>query len=304
MMGNEGDVMECDRALKEVAEVLPAELKNQLVGRTDLKRIEELRLRRGYPLSVTIANAEITVGERLITEADLRTVLENASQASVHTVLDQTRSGFVTLRGGHRIGLCGTVGIEHGEIRSMRYLSSLAIRVARSVEGQADRLLPKLLINGTVPNIIVLGPPGSGKTTLLRELVRVISDSVGLRVGVADERGEIGALWQGEAQFHLGKHTDVLDGCPKGIAVPILLRGMNPQVIAVDEITHPADVEAVRNAVGCGVSILATAHGRSMLDLKRRPVYRPLIEEKVFERIVILHHEGGARSMRVEMSVC
>ena len=292
--------------LAEVAAVLPVPLAKRLDGlrENEWQCVEELRLRRGYPMSVLLTDGERPVGGGAITERDLRDVLEAASRASVHTVLDQVKRGFLTLRGGHRIGLCGTVNHHDGEIRSLRYLSSLSIRVARAVEGQANGLIPQIVEHGQFQNTLILGAPGSGKTTLLRELIRILSDGHGtrpFRVGVADERGEIAALWQGEPQFRVGRRTDILDGCPKSEALLMLLRGMNPQILAVDEITHPNDITALLEAAGCGAGLLATAHGESLSDLKRRPVYRAMLQEGIFQRAVLLFREGGQRATRVEV---
>ena len=292
--------------LAAVAEVLPNALADRLsgLGTEERCRVEELRLRRGFPITVLLPDGECPLGGPPVMEQDLREVLERASRASAHTVLEQTKNGFVTLKGGHRIGLCGTVSRRDGEITSLRYLSSLSIRVARAVEGQAPELLPQLTENGAFVSTVILGPPGSGKTTLLRELIRILSDGHGIpphRVGVADERGEIAALWQGEAQFHVGRQTDVLDGCPKAEGLSILLRGMNPQVLAADEITHPADVTAMVEAAGCGAALLATAHGGSLSDLKRRPVYRSLLFEGVFRRAILICCEQGRRKTHVEI---
>lgn len=294
-----------DTALDGAASVLPPTLLKGLdaLGRAEWSGTEELRLRRGFPMTVVLSGEERDLGGEPVTERHLREVLENASQASAHTVLEQARNGFVTLRGGHRIGLCGTVTRRDGEITTLRYLSSLSIRVARAVEGQAAAVLPGLMENGSFLSTLILGPPGAGKTTLLRELIRTLSDGEGVpahRVGVADERGEIAALWQGEAQFYVGRHTDVLDGCPKAEGLTILLRGMNPQVLAADEITHPADVTAVTEAAGCGAALLATAHGGSLEDLRRRPVYRALLTEGVFRRVVVLGRNGARRTFQVE----
>ncbi len=260
-------------------------------------------MRRGYPMTAVLLNGECPLGGRPVTEGDLRDVIECASQASAHTVLEQVQKGFVTLKGGHRIGLCGTVNRREGMVVSLRHLSSLSIRVARAVEGIAKEFLPWLIENGHFKSTLILGPPGSGKTTLLRELIRVLSDGQGIaahRVGVADERGEIAALWQGEPQFRIGRQTDVVDGCPKAEGLSMLLRGMNPQILASDEITHPSDISAMTEAAGCGVALLATAHGGNIDDLKRRAVYRTLISEDIFQRIVLIENERGVRSMKVE----
>ena len=253
--------------------VLPEHLRTGLrtLGPDRLSRLEEARLRRGFPMTALLPEGEIDTDTPPIGEEDLRQVLENATQSSAHTALDRVRQGFVTLRGGHRVGLCGSVVRRDGQIVTLRELSSLSIRVARPVTGQAR--------------------------------TRGLSDGDGvppLRVGVADERGEIAALWRGEPQLYVGRRTDVLDGCSKAEGLSILIRGMNPQAVAVDEITDPADVRAVTEAAGCGAALLATAHGRGPEDLRRRPVYRALLSAGVFRRLVVLDRRDGQRTARVE----
>lgn len=290
---------------RQAAAVLPARLLAGLgaLGEDRLDELEELRLRRGFPMTALLPQGEVEVDTPPVGEEELRRVVENATQASAHTALDKVRQGFVTLRGGHRVGLCGTVVNRDGEIAALRELSSLAIRVARPVEGPAERLLPSLMEEGRFLSTLILAPPGVGKTTLLRDLVRALSDGAAgppLRVAVADERGEIAALWRGEPQLYVGRHTDVLDGCAKGEGLSILIRGMNPQAAAVDEITRPGDVQAAVEAAGCGVALAATAHGRGREDLERRPVYRALLEAGVFRRLVVLERRGAERTARAE----
>lgn len=290
---------------EQAAAVLPARLQSGLrtLGEDRLDTLEELRLRRGFPMTALLPQGEAETDGPPVGEDTLRQVVENATQASAHTALDRVRQGFVTLRGGHRVGLCGSAVKKDGRIVTLRDISSLSIRVARPVVGQARELLPRLTERGIFLSTLILAPPGAGKTTLLRDLVRGLSDGDGgapLRVGVADERGEIAALWQGEPQLYVGRHTDVMDGCAKAEGLSILIRGMNPQAAAVDEITDPADAQAVIEAAGCGVALIATAHGAASEDLKRRPVYRALLENGVFRRLIVLERRDGGRAARVE----
>lgn len=290
---------------EQAAAVLPKPLRDGLraLGRDKLRGLEELRLRRGFPMTALFPEGEEETDASPMGEGELRQVVENATQCSAHTALDKVCQGFVTLRGGHRVGLCGTAAMKDGRIVTLRELSSLSIRVARPVEGLAGPLLPQLSEDGRFLSTLIAAPPGGGKTTLLRDLVRALSDGEGgtpLRVSVADERGEIAALWRGEPQLYVGRHTDVLDGCAKAEGLPILIRGMNPQVAAVDEIARPADVRAAAEAAGCGVSLIATVHGGGADDLARRPVCRELLEAGVFRRLVVLERRGAVRSARVE----
>ncbi len=198
----------------------------------------------------------------------MRRVLETAGRGSVHTVLDQLRSGYVTAAGGVRVGICGEGATREGELLS---------------EG------------GELSNTLILSPPGLGKTTLLRDLIRCVSLGEGVRprrVGVADERGELGA---GALRRQLGPRTDVLENCPKAAALLMLLRGMAPQVLAVDEITAPEDLRAIQEAAGCGVTLLATAHGGSWEELRLRPLYRELLDQGIFRTFVVLSLAQGKR---------
>ena len=298
--------MDKGKPWEQAAAVLPRSCRDSLcgLGKDRLDGLEELRLRRGFPMTALLPEGEVETDGPPVGEDDLRQVVENATQASAHTALDRVRQGFVTLRGGHRIGLCGSVVKREGRIVTLRDISSLSVRVARPVEGQAARLLPRLTENGVFCSTLILAPPGAGKTTLLRDLVRSLSDGDAgppLRVGVADERGEIAALWQGEPQLRVGRHTDVIDGCSKAEGLSILIRGMNPQVVAADEITDPADIQAAAGAAGCGVALIATAHGAGREDLARRPVYRVLLENGIFRRLAVIERQGGRRSVRVEV---
>ena len=229
---------------------------------------------------------------------DLSLALEIATQASAHTALDKVRQGFFTVRGGHRIGICGSAVMKDGTVWNLRQISSLALRIAHEEPGLAAVVLDKLCEGERLNSTLLLSPPGMGKTTLLRDLIRALSDGDGvppMRVGVADERGELAAMCEGVPQFQIGSHTDVLDGCPKGQGLLMLLRGMNPQVIAVDEVTQPEDISAIGEIAGCGVAVLATAHGRSLAEMLRRPLYRELFEMGVFENLLTVSLNNGRR---------
>ncbi len=309
MMGTRCEVvngMNERKPWEQASSVLPKPLYKGLLalGADRLEQLEELRLRRGFPMTALLSEAEAETDTPPIGEEELRQVLENATQSSAHTALDKVCQGFVTLKGGHRVGLCGTAVKKDGRIVTLRELSSLSIRVARPVTGLAGPLLPQLTEDGRLLSTLILASPGAGKTTLLRDLVRALSDGEGCpphRVSVADERGEIAALWRGEPQLYVGRRTDVLDGCAKAEGLSILIRGMNPQVAAVDEITRPEDAQAVVEAAGCGVALIATAHGAGVEDLNRRPAYREFLAAGVFRRLVVLARRGAAWSARIEV---
>jgi len=299
--------MDNGQAYRQAAQVLPLSLRGVALDLPEDKqgRAEELRLRIGHPVTVVFPQGELSLGTNPVTGWDLEHLLELASRVSVHTVADQLRRGYLTVEGGHRVGLCGTPVLRDGQIHGLGRLSSAAIRVARQITGAAASVAQKLLgQSGALCSTLILAPPGAGKTTLLRDLIRMVSHGEGMapqRVAVADERGEVAALWNGVPQLDVGERTDVLEGCPKAQALMMLLRAMNPQVLAADEITAPEDVAALISAAGCGVKLLATAHGSAREDLVRRPLYRELMAAKVFERLLLIETKNGQRSYRVEV---
>lgn len=271
--------------LRAEAAALPAPMR---------RTAEEFRLRRGRSPTVLAAGRERELGAEKVDERALLAVLELSSDASMHAAGDALRRGFLTARGGVRVGVCGAV-VAEGGVLGLREVSSLAIRIPRAVRGAAAEVLPRLGSGG----VLLLSPPGGGKTTLLRDLIRRLSDG-GERVGVADERGELGGMWNGELQFDLGRSTDVISGAPKAEAAMMLLRGMNCGTIAMDEISLAADAAAVEQLTGCGVRVLATVHAASPSDLARRAPLRELLALGAFESAVTIRAEAGRRHYRVD----
>lgn len=266
--------------------------------------VEELRLRIERPLSLTYSEGEKPLPQTRVLRSDLEQVLDKASEYSRYAAAETIRRGYVTASGGFRVGLCGTALPSGGGNEGLRDLSSLSIRIPRVHEGAALPVLPGILEDGRPLSTLILSPPGGGKTTLLRDLVRLLSqgtpDNPPRRVALVDERGELAAVHHGRPQLEAGPHTDVMDGCPKSLAVPMLLRAMSPQVIALDEIALDADVEAVRAAAGCGVTLLSTVHAPSLEDLNARPIGRALLACGVFRRAVLIEGSGSGRRCHVE----
>ena len=289
----------------QAARALPLRLREEALSlsEADRARAEELRLRVGWPMTVLMEGGERPLGGVPVRGAELEQLVEIASRASLHTVLDQVRRGYLTFEGGHRIGLCGTAALREGEIHALRAISSANLRIARQVKGAAAPVLDGLCPGGRLADTLILAPPGLGKTTLLRDVIRSVSEGEGctpLRVSLADERGEVAAMYSGRPQLEVGRRTDVAEGCPKAQGLMLLLRAMNPQVLAVDEITAPEDVGALIAAAGCGVTLLATAHGEGRAGLERRPLYRPLLDEGLFRFLVRIRREGERRIHTIE----
>lgn len=244
-------------------------------------RAEELRLRMGQAAALRLPEGERSLGVPVTAEL-LSAVLEAATCASLHAVEDELCRGFVSAPGGVRVGVCGTAVTGAGRgVRGLRDVSSLCIRIPRQITGAGGAVIPALRDS----SVLILSPPGGGKTTFLRELVRTVSDA-GVRVSLADERGELAGMYGGRPSFDLGRCTDVLTAAPKAEAAMALLRSMAPEVVAMDEISAPEDAAAIETLLGCGVRIFATAHAGSGEDLRRRPVYARLAAEGAFQKLV------------------
>lgn len=261
--------------------------------------VEELRLRAGQPISWAANGQEHSLSAECVRAEELRDTLARASRWSVHTFHEPLSQGYLPLMGGHRLGVCGTVAFSDGKIQGIRTVSSLSLRIAREWQGVAAPALPEIwdgihCVQGT----LILSAPGGGKTTFLRDLIRLLSQN-GVRVGVADTRGELAAMRGGLPQFELGGQCDVLDGCPKALAALQLVRTMTPQVLALDEVTDPADLDAIQYAANCGVAVLATIHAAGIEELRRKPFFRALCDSGAFTKLVVLTAGREGRSCQV-----
>ena len=283
--------------------ILPPGLRQSFGGlRIDQReQAEELRLRTGARPGVSIGGKEVKVGESDVSTSDIAWLLERAADGSLHSVAEELREGFITVRGGHRLGLAGTAVSRDGRISTLRGISSVSLRIAREHRGCAEELMRRLQTTGEgFSSTLLVSPPGVGKTTFLRDMIRILSES-GIRVGVADERRELAAMTGGIPQFDLGPCTDVIEGAPKARAASMLLRTMAPEVLAVDEITAQKDVEALEQAVNCGIHVLATVHGETLTDVIMRPALKELLSRGNFRYAVFLARgRENRRVFRVE----
>lgn len=279
-------------AYEEACRLLPSALRAELERRRP-EGAEEIRLRVGRPASLVVRGTERELTGDRLRRSDIMQVLERATGASLHSAAASLANGYISCR-GLRIGICGEAVISGETVAGFRSYSSLAVRIPGQCRGACDELAARVFRDG-VESALVLSPPGYGKTTALRELTRLLSDS-GVRTGVVDERNELSAVVNGEAGFELGRCSDILVGVPKALGAMMLLRGMNPELIVMDEITRSEDMEAIRTIGGCGVAMLASAHGRSREDMLSRPLYRELLSMGVFKWLITIDLRDGRRS--------
>lgn len=273
-------------AWHELLSVLPVSIRQE-VDRLGKVNAQEIRMRIGKPVEI-VQGARSTWIQHAVQVDDLKFVVNSASRYSPWAAATSAQ-GYLSARGGHRIGLCGECVVSNGAMEGIRNLTSVCIRVARDFEGIAESI-PILQ-----SNCLILGPPGSGKTTLLRDLIRKVSERE--PVSVIDERGE---LFPMSGCFSTGKRTDILTGCRKPQGIETALKTMGPSWIAVDEITAEADCEAMLQACWCGVRLIATAHASSKEDLLRRSVYRPLAQSGIFDTLVILQRDKSWKLERMK----
>lgn len=271
--------------------------------------LQEVRMRVDRPLLIRCQGREYALTEsgslegvkpglplgsvHYVTKKELMETMEYIAGYSLYAYEDELRQGFLTIQGGHRVGVAGKIVMEQGRVRSIRNISFLNIRLSHQIAGCADKVLPYILEEGEVCHTLIISPPCCGKTTLLRDVVRQISNGSrwceGKTVGVVDERSEIGGAYQGVPQNDLGIRTDLLDCCPKAEGMMMLIRSMSPQVVAVDEIGDYGDIHAIESVLHCGCRLIATVHGSSIEDIKRKPLLQKLVLEHVFERYIILN---------------
>lgn len=266
--------------------------------------LQEVRLRVGQPVFLTYDNREWYLGQDgrrrreaaqsfRMTQELLREMLSFLSNYSVYAVEQELRQGFLTMPGGHRVGICGKLVSENGQARTLREVSSMNVRVAHSHPGCADAVLRRLPLLSRPGNVLLVSPPGCGKTTLLRDLIRQLSAG-GYTVGVVDERSEIAACYQGVPGQELGPRTDVLDATPKAVGMRMLLRSMAPDYIAVDEIGGEEELHELWTALYCGCHLIATCHAADRAELLGKPGLSELLKKRCFQGVVFLSRSRGA----------
>ena len=292
----------------EIINILPLPLRRCMFGMSR-DGAEELRLICGKPMSVRYSDgiffptgrailSKNPFGGVVVTEDHMRRLLETVTRSSLYSVKDEIRSGYITIDGGHRIGIAGTAVTENGSIEFIKNISAVNIRLANEIVGASDGVMGAVLGDTGVYSTLIVSPPCAGKTTLLRDIARNLAYG-GYSVAIADERREIAAMHNGKSPFDLGNMTAVLEGCPKSDAMLMLLRSMSPDVILTDEIGTERDAAAIRTILNSGVAVVASIHGRDIKQLMRRQLIKELVT--LFDVVITLSRRNGAGTIE---SVC
>ena len=300
--------MEGGTSLKWVSEIstaLPQNLQNRLlqINNEKLLSLEEIRLRIGKPLIFNFGSQDEVVNYT-VTNEDITKTLQLISNCSLYAFEEELRNGYITIPGGHRVGITGKAVLDNGLLKSLKYITGFNFRISKEFTGAADKVMPYIIgPQNKVKHTLIISPPCCGKTTILRDIVRQISEGIpwlrfkGVTVGVVDERSEIAGCYQGVPQKDIGIRTDVLDGCPKAEGMLMLIRAMGPIVIATDEIGKTNDIDTLQEVINAGVKIVATVHGESLTDLIKRPGFKYLLEQKIFETFIILGKSKGVGTL-------
>ena len=308
--------MNNDIKILEVLDYLPKHISSMIrkLPETTLADTEEIRLRLAKPLCITGCNAELFITEKgyagpgaekayLISEDDLKCALQLVCNFSMYSVEEELRNGFITVSGGHRVGVCGRTVIDNGKVRTLKDISYMNFRVAKQIIGASDKVAGYLIRSpDSIYNTLIISPPQCGKTTLLRDLVRKLSSGnediglKGMKISLVDERSEIAACNMGIPRNDVGIRTDVLDGCPKAEGIIMMIRSMSPEIVATDEIGRGEDADAITAAVNAGVKVITTIHGSDIGDfLNKQDLSR--IQKGVFERYIVLSRKKGVGTL-------
>lgn len=255
------------------------------INEKEIETLEEIRIRVSKPIILKLANKEIIV-EYIVTTQDILEIVEKITENSMYSYQQQICSGYITLKGGHRVGISGNVVMEENKVINVNYIYSLNFRIARQIIGVAEKVINEVLKNDEVSNTLIISKPGAGKTTILRDLIRIISKTK--TVGVVDERGEIAAMYKNEPQNDLGIKVDILSNISKSLGIKMLVRSMAPDVIVADEIGTKEDIEAIKYAVTSGVKGIFTAHANNIEDVKKSPILKELLDLNLIDKIIIL----------------
>lgn len=299
----------CDEIVNSLSINLREKIKNIQDNNIN---IEEIRLRSQKPLILNSNNKDYFYNQKsdnldlkmdnpyIVTKDDIEQTFQIICKYSIHTFMDDIKKGFITLRGGHRIGIVGKAIVEDGQVKNIKHISSLNIRVSREIKGCSDKVLTHIIKSkNQVNNTLIISPPQCGKTTLIRDIIRNLSNGnkeygfSGIKVALIDERNEIAGSYLGIPQMEVGIRTDIIETCPKDVGIMMLLRSMSPNLIVTDEIGSEKEIKALYTALNGGVSLITTVHGDSIEDIKNRKELSNLLDKELFKKVIILSAKKG-----------
>lgn len=302
---NEANKEACKESILNILPIRIREILNK-IEKSTWNGIEEIRLRVNKPLIINCEGKDYFITDQgktsvilqnniMVNKTDIETGFQLITNYSAYALEEEIKNGFITVRGGHRVGICGKTIIEDNSIKTIKDISGLNIRISREIIGCGEKIIKYLIRDSnTIYNTLIISPPQCGKTTILRDVVRMISNGIpkvgfkGINVSVIDERSEIAGCYNGIPQKDIGIRTDIMDACPKAKGMIMVIRSMSPKVLVTDEIGRDEDVYAIREAINAGVNFITTIHGNSVEEIRRRENIKALIDNKVFERIIVL----------------
>lgn len=283
---------------EEVYKMLPDAIKNNVKEFLVLEEVQEIRIKIGKPIIIVLSFQE-KILDYIATKDDLRYMISKISNYSLYAFEEEIKQGYITLKGGHRVGLAGECVISKGEVRTIKNISSLNIRICKEIVGASNKVMRLITENNRVYNTLIVSPPKCGKTTILRDISRNLSNGMyqinlkGKKVTIVDERSEIAACYNGIPQMNVGIRTDVLDNCLKKSGMIMAIRSLSPEVLICDEIGTDSDLEALNMAFNSGVNIIVTVHGYDIDDIYNRRIFKELIDNCILERVILLSNKKG-----------
>lgn len=285
---------------EEIIRYFPLNIYNILIDSFEKNReieenLQEIRIRIGRPIILKVRQYDIVL-QYIVSQTEILQILERLCENSIYAYKNQICEGFLTIKGGHRIGITGTAVVEKENVINIKYITSLNFRIARQVLNCSNKILREIIDkeNQTIFNTLIISPPGKGKTTILRDTIRRVSNGIdelkfkGKTCGVVDERGEIAAMYKGIPQNDIGIRTDVIENVSKSKGMKMLIRSMAPEIIACDEIGSREDVQAIKEAMASGVKGIFTMHGKTIEDIKNNKDVYSLVENKQIEKIIFI----------------